>query len=92
VAVIMSAASSERWRSRCRPGSRLAHIAAIPALLGQLPARLDLQVSEQSSDEASSRPARLDPAEPARERANHQVNGSSPLGRLYAVALGHRKV
>jgi hypothetical protein len=66
--------------------------AAVSGLLRQLPGRLDLQVREQAGDEVGSRPAGLDPGEPVGERASHQVDDSPPMSRLYAVALGHRKV
>jgi hypothetical protein len=64
----------------------------MPGLLRQLPARFDFQIGEQTGDETDGRTTRLDPDEPTRERTGHQVDGSSPLGRLYAMTLGHRKV
>jgi hypothetical protein len=55
---------------------------AMPGLLRQLPARLDLKIGEQAGNEADGRPAGLDPGETACERPRDQVDGSSPLGRF----------
>ena len=46
--------------------------AVMPDILGQLPARLDLEVGEQTGNELSRRAPGLDPGEPAREPVEYQ--------------------
>jgi hypothetical protein len=58
----------------CRPVEQSLHRVrtVMPGMLGQLPARLDLEVGEQAGDERGRRPPRLDPGEPARETIEFQ--------------------
>jgi len=46
--------------------------AVMPGMFGQLPARFDLEVREQTGDELGRRAPRFDPGEPACETIEYQ--------------------
>jgi hypothetical protein len=65
---------------------------AITGMLGDAPAVLARQVSQQPQHERPGPPAWLHPGKPATDPAHQLVQHPRPPGRVYAVACGHRKV
>jgi hypothetical protein len=64
----------------------------VTGMLGDRPAVLPRQISQQSQHERPSPPPRLHPAEPARDLAHQLIEQPRPPAGVYAVASGHRTV
>ena len=79
-----------------RPGQQVLHAVwgGIPSVLGDRPAVLARQVSQQPEHEPPGPPPRLHPAEPARHPAQQLLQPHLPAGGInpYAVASGHRLI
>jgi hypothetical protein len=67
-----------------RPGQQVLHPirAGIPGVLGQRPAVLAGQVGQQPAHQRPGPPARLHPAEPARDPAQQLLQPRMPAGRV----------
>jgi hypothetical protein len=66
--------------------------ANVSGVFRELPTRLDLKIGEQPGYETRRGATRLNPAEPARKRAQNLVQNIPPTGNVYAVTSGHRKI
>jgi hypothetical protein len=75
-----------------RAGQQCCIPSGVPGMLGDRPAVLPRQVSQQPQHERPRLPPRLHPAEPARDPAHQIVEHPQPAGRVYAMACGHRKI
>jgi len=49
-------------------------------------------IGQQAGHETGRRPTRFHPREPACERAEYLVQSMPPIGNVYAVTSGHRKI
>ena len=59
----------------------------VPGMLGDRPAVLPGQVSQQPQNEPAGPPPRFHPGKPARDRSHQLIEHPKPAGRVYAVAL-----
>jgi hypothetical protein len=64
----------------------------VTGVLGDRPAILPRQVSQQAEQEPSCAAAGLDPGEPAGHRLEEPVGLGCPPDSPYAVAYGHRLI
>jgi len=77
-----------------RPSQQVLHAVrgGLAGVLGERPAVLLWQVSQQPEHERPGVPSGLHPAKPASDPAQQLVQPRPPPGRSYAVARGHRLI